>query len=69
MEAALPAGSRDKLLANLDDLLEKQSVVWIAHRVVKGDSPASIAKMYAAPLERVVSANDLLDRSLPNRAK
>jgi len=61
----LPAGSRDKLLANLDDLLEKQSVVWIAHRVVKGDSPASIAKMYAAPLERVVSANDLLDRSLP----
>ena len=61
----LPAGSRDRLLANLDDLLEKQSVVWIAHRVIKGDSPVSIAKMYAVPLERVVSANDLLDRSLP----
>jgi len=61
----LPPGSRDKLLANLDDLLQTSSVVWIAHRVLEGDSPMVIAKRYDVPVERIINANDLLDRSLP----
>ncbi len=61
----LPPGTRDRLLANLDDLLESQSVIWIAHRIREGESPAAIAKHYDVPVQRIIDANDLLERNLP----
>ncbi len=64
-ELRLPHGTREKLLANLDDLLQTRSVIWIAHRIRAGESPASIAKLYNVPVQRIIDANGLLERHLP----
>lgn len=61
----LPPGSRDRLVANLHDLLQSSSVIWIAHRIKQGESLAGVAKIYNVPVERIVNANGLLERSLP----
>jgi len=62
----LPAGSRDRLLANMDSLLQAESVVWLAHRVQPGETPGKIAKLYSMPVEQIIAANNLLDRGLPD---
>ncbi|MHA1569147.1 MAG: LysM peptidoglycan-binding domain-containing protein, partial [Alphaproteobacteria bacterium] len=62
----LPPGMRDRLLTNLDDLLQTSSVIWIAHRIRQNESLTAVAKTYNVPVERIINANGLLDRNLPD---
>jgi membrane-bound lytic murein transglycosylase D len=65
----LPAGSRNRLLANLDNLMQASSVVWVAHRLGKDESVAQVAARYNVPLERIISANQSLADHLPEEGE
>jgi peptidoglycan lytic transglycosylase D len=64
-DVRLPLGSREQLLANLDSLMQDQSVVWVAHRLRRGESLGTLAKLYQVSVERLVSVNKWVSDSLP----
>ncbi|NLH48517.1 MAG: LysM peptidoglycan-binding domain-containing protein [Myxococcales bacterium] len=65
----LPAGSRDKLVANLDRLLQSSSVVWLAHRMKKGETVAQVAGRYGVGVEQLMAVNDSLADHLPDEGE
>lgn len=61
----LPYGSRDKLLANLDSLMQSSSVVWVAHRLRKDETLGTVSRLYDVPVADLMNANQWLEGSLP----
>ncbi|MDP8222171.1 MAG: LysM peptidoglycan-binding domain-containing protein [Candidatus Lernaella stagnicola] len=64
-DVRLPKGSREQLLANLDSLMQKESVVWVAHRLRANESLGTLSKMYGVSVERLMNVNTWLNESLP----
>ncbi len=58
----LPEGCRKKLFPKLDELLEREAVVWIRHEIEENQTVDSVAMRYGVPVSRIVAANDLEDR-------
>jgi membrane-bound lytic murein transglycosylase D len=65
----LPAGSRDRLLANLDNLMQSSSVVWLARRMEKGETLAAAAERYGLTVEQALAANPTLRDHLPEEGE
>jgi membrane-bound lytic murein transglycosylase D len=65
----LPPGSREKLVANLDNLMQSSAVVWVAHRMQKGESLPDVALRFNVTIERLVAANQSLNDHLPDEGE
>lgn len=68
-EVRLPVGSRDRLVANMDRLLQSSSVVWLAHRLKRGETVAQVAARYNVDVKQLLAVNESLQDHLPEEGE
>jgi membrane-bound lytic murein transglycosylase D len=58
----IPAGRRDEFLETLERIPPAQRVTWIRHQILKGETPASIARGYGVDQQALLKMNGLRTR-------
>jgi membrane-bound lytic murein transglycosylase D len=58
----LPAGSRETFAANYADLPPEERVLWVRHRVRRGETLSVIARRYGTTVRAIQSANGIRNR-------
>ena len=60
-ELHLPAGTRERYLASIAAIPQDMRVWWRYHKVLPGDTLASVARAYRTPAQAIAQANNLED--------
>lgn len=59
----IPAGTKDKFLANLPGLKSPQETEWVRHKIRRGETVSSIASKYGVSQYAIFEANNMNRRS------